>query len=471
MYKEYFLMQTEPFAPFPSPQLFYKSRGHEKAWKQLLFCLQKKEPVVMTAGEYGTGKTLLGLKLIRLMKKRIAYPMVYIPSPGYNFSMLLEKIAKELGLPVDSANAVECQRFLYEYFENDPPEQNKYIYIVVDDIQEFDHAFVSQLSKLITYNSNGYFPIKLFMFGHVSFLQSLDKRNLISFKQRIKTIPLSPLNLAEVTEYIYFRLISSGASGSPVFNEQAIELIASASMGLPRLINKICDNSLSVACGKKMNFIDRKMVEIALGESVTGYRESFQEVTHGLKKDLSLGIGHVSEPPKGIEENRRPFLKQNLSETVSRTVPQREVFTEPDSGGKAQNRKERKPKDLKKKSFLDTKNLLIICLLLIITLMVLFLFRDIRIDTMSTSGIDLNEKYTGIVTKPILRISSKNHKNILIYKVISRKGSGTKGKSFFIPLADDFQTDKKKMPTIHFLNEKTPVSYTEIETEEYKTNG
>ena len=107
MYKNFYLMQAEPFSPVPSPELFYKSERHGKTWQHLVDCLQKKEPVVMTAGEYGTGKTLLCLKLIHLMKKNNISPMVYIPSSGYRFSMLLEKIMRVLDIPEELNNEAE----------------------------------------------------------------------------------------------------------------------------------------------------------------------------------------------------------------------------------------------------------------------------------------------------------------------------------------------------------------------------
>ncbi|MBU0972229.1 MAG: hypothetical protein KKC20_16375 [Proteobacteria bacterium] len=463
MYKEYFLMQTEPFAPFPSPSLFYKSRGHEKAWKSLLYCLQNKEPVVMTAGEYGTGKTLLGLKLIRFMEKKWAYPMVYIPSPGYSFPMVLEKIARELGLPIDPSNEKECQRFIYEYFENDPPEKNKYIYIVVDDIQEFDHTFVSDLTKLITYNNYGYFPIKLFMFGHTSFLQSLDKRNLISFKQRIKTIPLSSLNLEEVTEYIYFRLISSGASGSPVFDEPAIELITHASKGLPRLINKVCDASLVLACKKRANFIDRKIVEQALDET---------------------GIVPIQTAPGMMETQSVPKTQRELPPPRKAVVPveahpemqperppqrRKDLFSLHEKQMPGATRKNQKPQDLKPHSLVDGKSLVIVCLVIIIVVMLLFFFREARLSAVSSLGGEKNLGSCAIVMKSILRDANTENVSVVM-KQISRMDTESFGDPMR-PLVEDLNHVPADGSGMQLDQGNPPVLYQAVKTQAIKKNG
>lgn len=417
----------------------------------------------MTAGEYGTGKTLLGLKLIRFMEKKWAYPMVYIPSPGYSFPMVLEKIARELGLPIDPSNEKECQRFIYEYFENDPPEKNKYIYIVVDDIQEFDHTFVSDLTKLITYNNYGYFPIKLFMFGHTSFLQSLDKRNLISFKQRIKTIPLSSLNLEEVTEYIYFRLISSGASGSPVFDEPAIELITHASKGLPRLINKVCDASLVLACKKRANFIDRKIVEQALDET---------------------GIVPIQTAPGMMETQSVPKTQRELPPPRKAVVPveahpemqperppqrRKDLFSLHEKQMPGATRKNQKPQDLKPHSLVDGKSLVIVCLVIIIVVMLLFFFREARLSAVSSLGGEKNLGSCAIVMKSILRDANTENVSVVM-KQISRMDTESFGDPMR-PLVEDLNHVPADGSGMQLDQGNPPVLYQAVKTQAIKKNG
>ena len=433
MYKNYYLMQAEPFSPVPSPEVFYKSERHGRTWQHLVDCLQKKEPVVLTAGDYGTGKTLLCLKLIHLMKKNNVSPMVYIPSSGYRFSMLLEKIMRVLDIPVDPNNETECQRLIYEYFESEPPQKNKYMYIVIDDIHEFGFDFIVGLSQLITFNHYGYFPIKLFMFGHSSFLQDLDDRNLISFKQRIKTIPmLFPLSVPEVTEYIYFRLISSGASGSPVFDESAIEFITSASKGIPRLINRICDISLLVACRKKTSLIDRKTVEQAVGESGSGQPEISEPA---IQKPAVVLRQEQAEPAGTASRRLTPIVRRPGTESIA--FERNDLFSAPEVNEPDQPRKGRKPMDLKKTSFLDMKTLLIACLILIIVLMTLFLFRDVRLSDVSGSATGMDQNNNGGVTKLISESPPEN--DGVVFKTVTRYGMEPENYVLQIPLPIEVQ--------------------------------
>ena len=69
MYKKFYLMQKEPFDSHPSPELFYKSKAHENGWNYLLQGIKSNEPNLLVTGDYGAGKTLLYLKLLKLFKK------------------------------------------------------------------------------------------------------------------------------------------------------------------------------------------------------------------------------------------------------------------------------------------------------------------------------------------------------------------------------------------------------------------
>jgi type II secretory pathway predicted ATPase ExeA len=468
MYKEYYLMQDEPFAPFPSPYLFYKSKNHAKTWKNIVHNLRKKEPVVMVAGEYGTGKTLLCLKMIRFMEKYKIQPRIHIPSPGYDFSMVLEKITRELGLDVNPGNPAACRRSIYDYFETDLPAKNKYLYLIIDDIHEFDYTFISELAKLITFNYNGYFPIKLFMFGHMHFLESLEKRNLISFKQRVRVVTLAALNMAEVTEYIYFRLISSGASGSPVFNEEAIALITDMSRGLPRLINKICDSSLVIAYKRRVNVIDRPIVAIALAEEgilgFDGQPETVQTVqsqdhltVHSAQAGTSSSRIRVTRSPV-MEQEPEPMRKPEVQRRVS------DLFSDSDLKNQARKKRRVPAMDLKKQSIIDGKTVTIACLIILIILMLLFFIKNIRTNSMPAPEEMSGSRVGSVITKPIqYRMPDEKTEKVVkkyIFQIESDVTVHPERRFFVQPVVEEFfDILEKDNPLLTEYQQMDPVMY------------
>ena len=272
MYKQFYLMEKEPFDIHPSPELFYKSNAHQNGWGYLFQGIKANEPILLVTGEYGTGKTLLCLRLVQLLaalKKKNKLPSVYLSTPTYDFSRVLEKIIDELNISMDGVDATKeskLQQIIYDYFEAAADgDKNKYIYLVIDDAQDFSYSFINKLRLLCSYNVAGEFPIRLILFAHQDFFGMLNDKKNAAMAQRIRRIyRLSPLEFEETREYIYFRLTYSGASGAPVFDDDAIELIQTVSRGVPRLINNICDNCLLVASNERLNQIDAEMVTEAM---------------------------------------------------------------------------------------------------------------------------------------------------------------------------------------------------------------
>lgn len=427
MYKKYFLMKNEPFSTIPSPNVFYKSTQHTAIWQHIVNSLRTKDPVVMIPGEYGTGKTLLYLKLAEFMRSHLSTPLVVIPSSIFTFDMLIERVAKELSLPGENMDHATYFRCILEYFEIGQTKKNNYMYLVIDDIHDFGSEFIENLARFITLNIQGHFPVKLIMFAHTNFLEYIESRNMVSFVQRIKALPeLAPLNLPEVTEYIYFRLIASGASENPVFDDEAVALICTASGGIPRLINKICDNSLMVAYKKKVNFIDKQLVNEVLRElggslgrvaesavpsepsrptqAQSGPQHQYEDTNFNERNENDAAnnqeingpaaVRHLAtnhyEYPSSDPENWGQAGKGGAEVPDAPEEGRENVFS--DGSDKKAGDWIRKPEISKKSSLMDHKNLIIICLVLVVILMCLSFFRNFLMDSMAQSDV-VKHKY------------------------------------------------------------------------------
>ena len=173
------------------PYLFYKSNGHQNGWHYLLHGIKKNEPILLVAGEYGAGKTLLYLKLMKLFEKNTNLASVCVSTPTYNFIMVLEKILVKLGISlegIDPSDESRLQQAIYEYFEKQTVEKKKFVFIVIDDVQEFDYSFINKLRLFASYNFSGYFPIRIILFAHPYFLKMLNHKKMVAFGQRIKRI-------------------------------------------------------------------------------------------------------------------------------------------------------------------------------------------------------------------------------------------------------------------------------------------
>jgi general secretion pathway protein A len=270
MYREFYQMKKDAFGIQPLPEVFFHSKTHKDAWYYLLYGMSSEEYFLLVTGDYGLGKTTLCLKIVQTLKKKGEIPFTYISTPNYGFSKILQKVAGDLGVAVPEEDS-EIQYNIYHYFEGN--NSRKPMFILIDDSQYLDISLLGKLQLFANFNYNGFFPIRIILFAHTSFLEKLKSPQLEALGQRIKRrCHLHSLGLDETKEYIYFRLLKSGAPGVPAFTEDAVRGIFDVSKGVPRLINNLCDTCLLLGAMQKITTIDTPIVTHAL-EYVEGKLE------------------------------------------------------------------------------------------------------------------------------------------------------------------------------------------------------
>jgi type II secretory pathway predicted ATPase ExeA len=290
MYVEYYNMSVEPFSARPKTDFFFASPAHQHAIELLKTSIEHDEPVILVYGEYGIGKTLTCLKLLEEVDKRDEL-YLFFSSPDLNWREVLYKIAERLGIEeIDSLDEMELQRKIFDFYAGNPDASS--LYLIFDDFQETEKSLIYHIKKILNFNVNGFFPIKVILIAHTSFLEMIKEDPLLEpFMQRLRRrIQISPLSHAEMREYIYFRLFNAGAKGRPVFSDGALAIIKRESRCIPRLINNICDLALIVAYRKQVDVIDDKIVR----EAIALYNVDDQQLPGGQK---------MARDPVGVSDN------------------------------------------------------------------------------------------------------------------------------------------------------------------------
>jgi hypothetical protein len=298
-------------------------------------------------------------------------------------------------------------------------------------------------------------------------------------------VTLAALNMPEVTEYIYFRLISSGAAGSPVFNEEAIALITEVSRGLPRLINKICDSSLVVAYKRRVNVIDRSVVAIALAEE--GIVDFDDHVGSAQTSRAQVAVAENSTSARTYRSDRsEPRVMRHPvqepvrePESLRKTEAGRQVsdlFTDSEQRNQSKERKRFSTMDLKKSAFIDGKTLTIACLILLIVLMMLFFVRDIRMNSMPAPENMLQNGTGSVITKPIQYPKSEQKQEIVVKKYIFRPEPDAAvlptHEWFVRPVVEEFfDTQTQDSPLVTESDTAEPVLYDKHVTQIFNQNG
>lgn len=262
MYKNFYHLTSEPFNTHPATDTFFISSTHKEAWYYLLFGIDTQEPFIVLTGEYGMGKTLLCLQLIKLATEKGMHRVEYIATTNEGYGGILRRMATNMGISPLPENEEILQDMVYDRFRADK-DQSRF-YLIIDDAHELDTATLTKLKYLSTFSYNEFFPVVMIFVAHPSFLQELKTPALSSLNQRIKRrYHLSRFSLEDTKNYIYYRLLKSGATGVPSFSDETIRKIFEYSGGVPRLINNICDTCLLIGASNHVVSISPRIVEDA----------------------------------------------------------------------------------------------------------------------------------------------------------------------------------------------------------------
>jgi len=233
-----------PFHVTPNPRFLFLSPTHEEALQHLRYGIEDKKGFIVLTGEVGCGKTTLCRKLLEELESNDKCDTALLLNPRISETQLLKGIMKELGEEskarsksdlLDKMNDVLLERI----------HQGREIVLIIDEAQNLSFEVMEMLRMLSNLETYDQKLLQIILMGQPELSIKLKEERLRQLRQRVLVhYDLKPLNPAEVQLYILHRLSLAGSNGQPQFTPRAIKKIAKGSLGIPRMINNLCDKSL-----------------------------------------------------------------------------------------------------------------------------------------------------------------------------------------------------------------------------------
>jgi general secretion pathway protein A len=240
MYEAFYQLREKPFSILPDPDLIYWGKMHSMAFTMLEFGVMNNAGFTVITGEIGSGKTTLVRHLLKKISPAITIGLISNSPQGRQ--ELLQWILMSLGQSFDGDYPIlfkKLQDFLYGQFAN-----GRRTILIIDEAQNLEPAALEHLRMISNINADKFQILQLILVGQPQLRDLLQEPSLHQFAQRISSdFHLRPLDEREVANYIAFRLQAVGAR-RPLFTQEACALISSASSGIPRMINVLCDTAL-----------------------------------------------------------------------------------------------------------------------------------------------------------------------------------------------------------------------------------
>ena len=270
MYESNFGLHRQPFQCAELGRAFFVSESIHSILPQLLHAMRSDLGTAVMTGPAGVGKTSLLKHLQAQLKhegRAIMCSGASLETPTEILQTLLT--ASQLRAGEQSADlsgaAVACTRWAVVEQMRKTTEFWGPILLLIDDAHLMSVPVLNELRAFTEEDWNGRGLVRLLIAGPLSLEEELARPSQIDFSRRIRCHAfLQPLSSRESVAFLSRHLEAVGGKLNSIFSPDAVELIASASDGLPRCISLLADEALMVAAQENLKLADHECVRIAL---------------------------------------------------------------------------------------------------------------------------------------------------------------------------------------------------------------
>lgn len=238
-------------SPFPSP-----------AWDQALGLLDQTaalRSLMLLHGDNGVGKSALVAHWLSRLEPKVYLPLTITQatlSGSGLLAVLLLKLGQKPSL-MRSRNLARFEEAIKDLGRITPV-------LVLDEAQHYPLGALEEIRLLLGLNLARQPVLALVLIGDLYLQETLRLGHHRALYSRIAAqFALSAMEPAQIEPYLVHGLRQAGLE-RPAINPAAVDLLAAASEGLPRLLNLLARSAWIAAAQAKANSIEPEHVQAAL---------------------------------------------------------------------------------------------------------------------------------------------------------------------------------------------------------------
>lgn len=265
MYEGHFHLERRPFAATPDPGCCYLSPTQTPLFQTVGRCIESGQGISILTGPAGIGKTLLVQVLLAESAHR--FTTVYLGTGQFpTRRALLQAILYELGQPYGGMTDQELRLELNTALRNLIAQRDGLL-LILDEAHLLSDRLLEEVRLLADLAQHGVPLVRVVLSGNPEFEERLTAPALAAFNQRVAChVALETLTQQESISYLEYRIQWAGGSIEPLFERDALKLIAYASDGVPRCLNQLADHSLLQAYLAGASTVTAAIVRQALAD-------------------------------------------------------------------------------------------------------------------------------------------------------------------------------------------------------------
>ena len=256
----FFGLRENPFNINPNPRYMSFTRQIQEAFDAITCGIQSRQGLLLLTGEVGTGKTTLTNYLREWLYQR-QIPTSFLFNARLSADDLIDFVLAEFGIKCQSKQKSNKQALLTEWLLK-CHRAGKTPILIVDEAQGLPLPACEELRLLLNLEASGEKLLQIMLVGQPELEQKLGRPELRHLRERVMVrCKIGPLDSSETLEYIRRRLYLAGAQDESVFLTDAMEALHTYSLGIPRVINILCEHALISAYADQIRPVSPHIVK------------------------------------------------------------------------------------------------------------------------------------------------------------------------------------------------------------------
>ena len=205
----------------------------------------------------------------------------------------------ELGYGSDDQDFVRMHEEFNKRLLQEARAGNRFI-VVIDEAQNLDPSVLETVRLLSDFETPRAKLMQIVLAGQPELADKLANPKMAQLRQRVSLVSgLQPLSFEETNKYIQHRLRVAGHRGESLFSAAALARITEFAGGIPRNINSLCFNSMSLGCA-----LQQKVMDAAIVEEVINDLDITRHTTKAFRSPGDFGPGAAqvfdNSPPASL---------------------------------------------------------------------------------------------------------------------------------------------------------------------------
>lgn len=271
-YEPFFGLEEKPFSLNADARFVYESPTYSATRESLIAGIRRREGLLVLTGEIGTGKTTLCRTVLRELGRK-TYSSI-VPDPFASREDLLKMLLIDFGVLSiqeltdgrwQQASRTELGYVLWEFL--DSVARDAFVVVIIDEAQNMSLPLIEE-TRILSDTLGAQGLLQIVFVGQPELHGKLKLPEMRQVDQRVCGYHrLAPMSREAVEGYITHRLRAAGfRSDRVLFPPDVVDRLHRRCGGVPRLVNRVCDRALHLACGQRAEAVDQEILEAALFE-------------------------------------------------------------------------------------------------------------------------------------------------------------------------------------------------------------